>query len=661
MKKHLIFIIAVLFVNQLYSQTYRKVEGIGYKTKIVSTDDRTKMQEYINARKVNDFQFEHVDIPLFNHYSERNDAYSKNRSENNSNFSYVEIGDVNRFSDKDPVVQTTDKSNQCNYIFECRDTYGDGWNQTQMQVKQNGIVIATLGVGFTGGQSFPQTVALTDGVPFEVFWSVKGLWANEVGLRIFNPDGYLIYNQVPIGQHLALTTIFTSVANCTLPLCQKPAAIQATNTTTQSAILQWTENGSATTWEIEWGPFLFAQGTGNNVATTTKPYYMNGLTENTYYDVYIRSLCSSANTNSDWVGPYTFKTQCSAFTVPYYENFQNFMTNWCWTIQDVDGGEASWGLFNDNGNFSLQHGFNIYGYYEEGVIFSPNITLPNVLGLKLEFWSFNFDANYYGQNSVLISADNWITSQVLWAPTSVPEQTWQKTVKDISAYKGSTIQFAFKYQGTNAHTWLIDSVSVYEGIPEKVLNVNVLLQGLYSTTSPGTMNQANNTSGTEYGADITDKITIELRDAINPNIIHYQNSNVFLNTNGIAEISDVPFTLTDSYYIVIKHRNHIETWSAAPVLFGSAGQVSYDFSTSAANAFGNNMKNVGAGYYALFCGDINQDGIIDGSDMSIVDNASSQFVIGYTPQDLNGDGIVDSSDMSIVDNNITGFIQVKRP
>jgi len=34
-------------------------------------------------------------------------------------------------------------ANQCNYTFIMTDSFGDGWNGGVMQVRQNGIVVAT--------------------------------------------------------------------------------------------------------------------------------------------------------------------------------------------------------------------------------------------------------------------------------------------------------------------------------------------------------------------------------------------------------------------------------------------------------------------------------------------------------------------------------------
>lgn len=65
--------------------------------------------------------------------------------------------------------------------------------------------------------------------------------------------------------------------------------------------------------------------------------------------------------------------------------------------------------------------------------------------------------------------------------------------------------------------------------------------------------------------------------------------------------------------------------------------------------------------YAIYSGDVNQDGIIDGSDASIVDNAAFNYLTGYVVSDTNGDGIVDGSDSSIIDNNAYNFVSVIKP
>ena len=79
------------------------------------------------------------------------------------------------------------------------------------------------------------------------------------------------------------------------------------------------------------------------------------------------------------------------------------------------------------------------------------------------------------------------------------------------------------------------------------------------------------------------------------------------------------------------------------------------------NAYGDNQKEVEPGEFAIYSGDITQDGFIDILDQSILDNDLSNFASGYVLSDLNGDSFVDIVDQSILDNNIFNFVGVISP
>ncbi len=86
----------------------------------------------------------------------------------------------------------------------------------------------------------------------------------------------------------------------------------------------------------------------------------------------------------------------------------------------------------------------------------------------------------------------------------------------------------------------------------------------------------------------------------------------------------------------------------------------YDYTSALTQAFGNNLKLKGT-RYCIYSADVNQDGIVDGSDEALIDNDASNFATGYVVTDLNGDFIVDGSDYLIVDNNSSSFVVVIRP
>ena len=97
------------------------------------------------------------------------------------------------------------------------------------------------------------------------------------------------------------------------------------------------------------------------------------------------------------------------------------------------------------------------------------------------------------------------------------------------------------------------------------------------------------------------------------------------------------------------------------MLLSNGTVYNYDFTSSVSQAFGNNLKIKG-GKYCLFSGDINQDGIIDASDLSFTDNDSYNGVTGrFISSDVTGDNIVDAADVSLVENNSNEIVSISRP
>ncbi len=189
------------------------------------------------------------------------------------------------------------------------------------------------------------------------------------------------------------------------------------------------------------------------------------------------------------------------------------------------------------------------------------------------------------------------------------------------------------------------------------LNVKAFLQGYY--VGSGMMaNVLNNQGVTTNPGNETDSITIELREAASPfNLI--STTKQIIQINGTVSYQGLA-TAGQSCYIVIKHRNSIETWSANPVLLTE--NTIYDFSTAANKAYGDNQKEVEPGMFAFFSGDINQDGYIDGFDYPDFDNDSQNNVSGaYATTDLNGDGYVDGFDYPLFDENSQNNVSLITP
>ena len=175
-------------------------------------------------------------------------------------------------------------------------------------------------------------------------------------------------------------------------------------------------------------------------------------------------------------------------------------------------------------------------------------------------------------------------------------------------------------------------------------NVTLAIEGLYNSIT-NTLNRK-------------DTVTVFLRNAKSPYEI-VDSSMSTIDTISLTGNFKMNYALAGEYYISLKHKNSLETWSkAGGENYDPMTLESYNFTGSAAQAFGSNMAPVDFTpvRFALFSGDVNQDGAIDGSDAGIIDNDASNFVSGNAVTDLNGDYIVDGSDVSIVDNNASNFV-----
>ncbi len=127
--------------------------------------------------------------------------------------------------------------------------------------------------------------------------------------------------------------------------------------------------------------------------------------------------------------------------------------------------------------------------------------------------------------------------------------------------------------------------------------------------------------------------------------------------NAIADFSNAP---NGNYYIQAKHRNALETWSSLAVAFVKGQTANYNFTSSQNQAYGNNMITK-YGRWCFYSGDVNQNGSIEATDLSTIDNDVSNFVTGYVATDVTGNNVTDAADLAIADNNVFNFVNKITP
>ncbi|AUC81372.1 gliding motility-associated C-terminal domain-containing protein [Lacinutrix sp. Bg11-31] len=169
---------------------------------------------------------------------------------------------------------------------------------------------------------------------------------------------------------------FFSYGQCPDPSGQTLIAI--TETTAQ---INWTENGTATTWEIE---IVLSGATPSGAGTiiTDNPYTASNLVSGETYDFYIRSDCNnSSNGESNWVGPLTATTLSCIFSVDSNEVPEGCL-EYCFYANG-----AQFGTFFDFNSGVLPVGWNSSPF----TVGAPCIT--NMIDNSPYFWAGVTDSN----------------------------------------------------------------------------------------------------------------------------------------------------------------------------------------------------------------------------------------------------------------------------
>lgn len=172
-------------------------------------------------------------------------------------------------------------------------------------------------------------------------------------------------------------------------------------------------------------------------------------------------------------------------------------------------------------------------------------------------------------------------------------------------------------------------------------------------------NLIDNIDKTYSGNDIVDWIIVELRS--NENTILkskaalLKEDGTVLNPNGKKLSFDN--IETGKYFIVIRHRNHLDVMSANKVDVVPSQPISYNFTDSQSKAFGNNaMIQLPNGNFAMYSGDGDLNNVINNLDFGTVANSIPKQ--GYHNSDLDMNGVVNVLDYNKINKNILKGSQV---
>ncbi len=142
------------------------------------------------------------------------------------------------------------------------------------------------------------------------------------------------------------------------PSCYRPADLTANNITPYTAELSWTQIGTVGEWEIEWGIGNdLVLGMGTNEIVTSSTHLLQNLNSDTDYSYYVRAICGVGD-ESNWTGPYSFRTQVSCPQPIDLEvtNITPFTADLSWV---EDGTATEWEIEWGEGSFVQGMGTNV--------------------------------------------------------------------------------------------------------------------------------------------------------------------------------------------------------------------------------------------------------------------------------------------------------------
>jgi lysophospholipase L1-like esterase len=209
-------------------------------------------------------------------------------------------------------------------------------------------------------------------------------------------------------------------------------------------------------------------------------------------------------------------------------------------------------------------------------------------------------------------------------------------------------------------------------LPTAMVNTKVWLEGAFSNGSMSTTlrtagsipltqpystapwNYTGSEEVTSIPADVVDWVLLELRTGTAAST-KVATRAAFLKSDGsIVDLngtSTVGFSsrAAGNYYIVIRHRNHLEVMSAGTVALSASGSL-YDFTTGSGQYFGGQdaAVDLGSGVWGMVGGNAdNSDQVIFPSDAAAIRTDFLGGAYGYLNTDVDMDGAVLPSDYAL--------------
>jgi hypothetical protein len=406
---------------------------------------------------------------------------------------------------------------QCHYVVDMQDSYGDGWNGASINVSINGAVVGNFTVPLGGLNATDSISTYTgDNVSFDF---ISGTWDTEITFTITAPDGSSVGSFGPYTNNSGNDgNIWSGVSNstCAPPACLDPYGLSAGNISSSSVDISWSAGPNAASFNIEYGPTGYSQGSGTTTTSSTTSATVSGLSGYTTYDFYIQSDCqASSNGISNWAGPLTATTCPGA--APYMEDFNNGVAA-CWSQESQD--IFDWTILSGattsltTGPTDDVSGGGSYIYIESSaprapgdsaIMYTPSIDVSALTAAQLRFYSHMYGASI-STLRIDASADGGNTYSTVFSKSGDQGDQWNEEMVDLSNYTSSVSLKIVGYvgdDGSGVQYWGDIAIDNFElrNAPSCVRPSNLAAANITSSTVDLSWNAGGNETSwnIEYG------------------------------------------------------------------------------------------------------------------------------------------------------------------
>jgi gliding motility-associated-like protein len=271
-----------------------------------------------------------------------------------------------------------------------------------------GTSAACLGATTTGSNNHSSTI-----------YSVYVQAGHSYTIVLSSPFGHT----GPVGMCFTLTISGSS--------CPPPSGFSYQHLTQTGAEFSWNNIGNfVSNWQYVAIPAALGAPTGSEVMTSTTTNVNNiagGLSPNTPYNLYVRSVCGG--TPGPWATPFPFTTLCPVFNTPYYTGFT--AGGDCWTPLNLnnDLDVFHFGMDASSEPVAKLRTSNA-GDLTNDMLVSPTIHLDGVAQKRLRF-----KYNIYGNWGPAVNPTAGPGSfEVKLSTTGVGEQDFTTTLVPLASY-----------------------------------------------------------------------------------------------------------------------------------------------------------------------------------------------------------------------------------